>query len=80
MRNVNKKYKYITEIKDTRAASSLLRFTAKNDTLFSKQQEGKRNMLESLSHLHEWETVSISPENLTGGKGKGGMTPVEQGT
>ncbi len=37
-------------------------------------------MLELLSHLHTWETVSISPENLTGGKGMGGMTLVEQGT
>lgn len=37
-------------------------------------------MLNSLSKIYPFETVSISPENLTGEKGKGGMTPVEQGT
>lgn len=37
-------------------------------------------MLENLSMLNRYETVSISPENLTGEKGRGGATPLEQGT
>ena len=42
--------------------------------------KGWFNMLESLSRIRNWETISISPENLTGEKGKGAMIPVEQGT
>ncbi|MBO4367149.1 MAG: DUF2961 domain-containing protein [Clostridia bacterium] len=37
-------------------------------------------MIEDLARLHKWQTVSISPENLTGEKGKGGATPIENGT
>ena len=37
-------------------------------------------MLNQLSMLHpEYETISISPENLTGEKGRGGATPLEKG-
>ena len=37
-------------------------------------------MLEHLSHLLEEETVSVCPENRTGEKGKGGATPLKDGT
>lgn len=37
-------------------------------------------MLNNLSKLGHEVLVSISPENLTGEKGKGGATPLEQGT
>ncbi|MBE5786903.1 MAG: DUF2961 domain-containing protein [Clostridiales bacterium] len=38
-------------------------------------------MLNQLSQLHpDYETISVSPENLTGEKGKGGATPLEMGT
>mgnify|MGYP006995804766 CR=1 FL=1 len=30
-------------------------------------------MLDNMSRLHRYQTISISPENLTGEKGKGGM-------
>ena len=33
-----------------------------------------------MSRLHRYQTISISPENLTGEKGKGGAMPVEQGS
>ncbi len=36
-------------------------------------------MLENLTLLNQFETVSISPENLSGEKGKGGAMPVEHG-
>ena len=34
----------------------------------------------NLSHIMPYETRSVCPENITGEKGKGGMTPLEQGT
>ena len=34
----------------------------------------------NLSHILPYETRSVCPENITGEKGKGGMTPLEQGT
>lgn len=37
-------------------------------------------MLENISRLYKYQTISISPENLNGQKGCGGATPVEQGT
>lgn len=37
-------------------------------------------MLDNMSRLHRYQTISISPENLTGEKGKGGAMPVEQGS
>lgn len=37
-------------------------------------------MLNDLSRLRGWKTISLSPENLTGEKGKGGSMPIEQGT
>ena len=37
-------------------------------------------MLENLFLLNNDETMSVSPENLTGKKGLGGATPLEQGT
>ena len=37
-------------------------------------------MMNDLSKLRNWQTISISPENLTGEKGKGGSMPWEQGT
>lgn len=37
-------------------------------------------MLKNLAQLNDEVLVSISPENLTGEKGKGGATPLEQGT
>lgn len=37
-------------------------------------------MLSNLSCLNQSPLISISPENLTGEKGRGGSTPVEQGT
>lgn len=37
-------------------------------------------MLNSITHLKKYETISISPENLTGEKGKGGAMPLEQGS
>ena len=36
-------------------------------------------MLDALSRLNHWQTVSISPENLTGEKGRGALTPLEKG-
>ena len=37
-------------------------------------------MMEQLSKAKDWKTRSISPENLTGEPGKGGMTELESGT
>ena len=37
-------------------------------------------MLDHLARLNGYQTLSISPENLTGEKGKGGATPLEAGT
>ena len=37
-------------------------------------------MLDNMSRLHRYQTISISPENLTGEKGKGGAMPVEEGS
>lgn len=37
-------------------------------------------MLQQLSQMTRYQTISVSPENLTGEKGKGGATPLEQGT
>ena len=38
-------------------------------------------MLDQLSRLQDrYQTISISPENLTGAKGRGGATPLEAGT
>lgn len=37
-------------------------------------------MLNEIARLHPYQIISISPENLTGEKGKGGAMPVEQGT
>lgn len=37
-------------------------------------------MMNHLSSLNQFPLISISPENLTGEKGKGGATPVEEGT
>ncbi len=37
-------------------------------------------MLNNLASLKTYETVSVSPENITGEKGKGGATPLENGT
>lgn len=34
----------------------------------------------NLSHIMPYETRSVCPENVTGEKGKGGMTPLEKGT
>ena len=36
-------------------------------------------MLSNLSKLTNYQTISLSPENLTGEKGKGAATPLEQG-
>ena len=36
-------------------------------------------MMNHLAKLRKWQTVSVSPENLTGEKGEGGKMPVEQG-
>ena len=38
------------------------------------------NSLSAIVHLSDAETRSISPENLTGEPGKGGMTPLAEGT
>ena len=37
-------------------------------------------MMNDLSKLRNWQTISVSPENLTGEKGKGGAMPWEQGS
>ncbi len=37
-------------------------------------------MLENIARLSHYQTVSISPENMTGAKGQGGSMPVEQGS
>lgn len=37
-------------------------------------------MLNNLSVIHQYETISLSPENLTGEKGKGGAMPLEMGS
>ena len=36
-------------------------------------------MLEKMSILNNETLISISPENLTGEKGRGGATPLEKG-
>lgn len=36
--------------------------------------------MNDLHRLYRYQTISISPENITGEKGKGGSIPVEQGT
>ena len=37
------------------------------------------NFMESVSKLENRVTRSVCPENITGGKGCGGMTPLEEG-
>jgi hypothetical protein len=48
--------------------------------LFAHEFEGVQMNLSNLPYLSDAQSRSISPENLTGEKGKGGMTPLEKGS
>ncbi|MEN6384874.1 MAG: glycoside hydrolase family 172 protein, partial [Phycisphaerales bacterium] len=48
--------------------------------VFAQEFEGIQMNLSNLPYLSDAQTRSISPENFTGEKGKGGMTPLEKGS